>query len=615
MTRREMEENIEKLSEELLHQWCEAILQIQVKGTGNKRLDGGILCPACGLSHGRCIDLVYPFMRMAREAADRKDEEESRKWIEAVKAIFSWADQNVQQKRGVYWNDIGSAWTGTTVFFASSLAKALWFHGDLLTEEERSSWKKRLFHAAEYLYKFDGLLQNNVNYPLSNVLALYECGEMLGEKKYQEKAAEWVKIAFERMSPSGLLIGEGIPWNQKSARGCSPVDIGYNMEETIPNLLLYGKLSGNERVQKLAERYLLSHLDFMLEDGALDNSFGTRNFKWSYWGSRTSDGAAFGCLLLAEKHPKCMEAAYRNLKLLKGCTSDGILYGGPHYKEAGQPPCSHHTFSHAKVLAEILDRKELWKQEVAGEAETEEILELPSQRGLREYPELLVSRIFTPSVTATVTAYDREYKDVTGGHVSGGTLSMVHHKILGTLLCAGMGEYTRIEPANMQTPWQIRHECLAPQIEAVWNGELYSSIYETAAQVKTQEMKTDVYLVNVTGQLKNQEHQLCKEHSYAYHFSYWISENGIRIEAECPGGKWICPVISSKSERVTVNPHQVVLEKERGTVLISSDQTISLPYGTERIFNLIPGFCALRMETELQEQMVVWNIRWGIENE
>lgn len=615
MTRREMEENIEKLSEELLHQWCEAILQIQVKGTGNKRLDGGILCPACGLSHGRCIDLVYPFMRMAREAADRKDEEESRKWIEAVKAIFSWADQNVQQKRGVYWNDIGSAWTGTTVFFASSLAKALWFHGDLLTEEERSSWKKRLFHAAEYLYKFDGLLQNNVNYPLSNVLALYECGEMLGEKKYQEKAAEWVKIAFERMSPSGLLIGEGIPWNQKSARGCSPVDIGYNMEETIPNLLLYGKLSGNERVQKLAERYLLSHLDFMLEDGAWDNSFGTRNFKWSYWGSRTSDGAAFGCLLLAEKHPKCMEAAYRNLKLLKGCTSDGLLYGGPHYKEAGQPPCSHHTFSHAKVLAEILDRKELWKQEVAGEAETEEILELPSQRGLREYPELLVSRIFTPSVTATVTAYDREYKDVTGGHVSGGTLSMVHHKILGTLLCAGMGEYTRIEPANMQTPWQIRHECLAPQIKAVWNGELYSSIYETAAQVKTQEMKTDVYLVNVTGQLKNQEHQLCKEHSYAYHFSYWISENGIRIEAECPGGKWICPVISSKSERVTVNPHQVVLEKERGTVLISSDQTISLPYGTERIFNLIPGFCALRMETELQEQMVVWNIRWGIENE
>lgn len=74
-------------------------------------------------------------------------------------------------------------------------------------------------------------------------------------------------------------------------------------------------------------------------------------------------------------------------------------------------------------------------------------------------------------------------------------------------------------------------------------------------------------------------------------------------------------MISSKSERVTVNSHQVVLEKERGTVLISSDQTISLPYGTERIFNLIPGFCALRMETELQEQMVVWNIRWGIENE
>ena len=35
---------------------------------------------------------------------------------------------------------------------------------------------------------------------------------------------------------------------------------------------------------------LRTHMEFMLPDGAWDNSWGTRNYKWSWWGSRTSDG-------------------------------------------------------------------------------------------------------------------------------------------------------------------------------------------------------------------------------------------------------------------------------------------------------------------------------------
>ena len=116
MNKKEAADRIEKLSEELLHQWCESLLKLQIKGTGNPRLDGGILCPACGMIHGRCMDAVYPFMRMAKEAADRNDGKESRRWIQASRDLFKWADYAVQQENGVYWNDIGSAWTGTTVF-------------------------------------------------------------------------------------------------------------------------------------------------------------------------------------------------------------------------------------------------------------------------------------------------------------------------------------------------------------------------------------------------------------------------------------------------------------------------------------------------------------------
>ena len=38
-----------------------------------------------------------------------------------------------------------------------------------------------------------------------------------------------------------------------------------------------------------------------------------------------------------------MEVAYRNMMLLKACTRDGLLYGGPMYEEAwGRSVCSPH---------------------------------------------------------------------------------------------------------------------------------------------------------------------------------------------------------------------------------------------------------------------------------
>ena len=42
-----------------------------------------------------------------------------------------------------------------------------------------------------------------------------------------------------------------------------------------------------------------THLEFMLPDGAWDNSWGTRSFKWTYWGGRTSDGFMGGYYLMA----------------------------------------------------------------------------------------------------------------------------------------------------------------------------------------------------------------------------------------------------------------------------------------------------------------------------
>lgn len=72
--------------------------------------------------------------------------------------------------------------------------------------------------------------------------------------------------------------------------GCLPVDLGYNIEESLPNLAYYALMADNQELLAIVERSMNTHLEFMLPDGAWDNSWGTRSFKWTYWGGRTSDG-------------------------------------------------------------------------------------------------------------------------------------------------------------------------------------------------------------------------------------------------------------------------------------------------------------------------------------
>lgn len=86
------------------------------------------------------------------------------------------------------------------------------------------------------------------------------------------------------------------------------MDIGYNVEESLPALLQYALLEQDEEIRVLAVKAMRVHLEFMLLDGAWDNSFGTRNYKWSYWGSRTSDGCAAGYGLADDPVLPCQRA-------------------------------------------------------------------------------------------------------------------------------------------------------------------------------------------------------------------------------------------------------------------------------------------------------------------
>ena len=56
---------------ELLKQWGNALLRLQIRQTDDPSLDGGILCPACKHIHGRCPDAIYGLMTLADRTGEK----------------------------------------------------------------------------------------------------------------------------------------------------------------------------------------------------------------------------------------------------------------------------------------------------------------------------------------------------------------------------------------------------------------------------------------------------------------------------------------------------------------------------------------------------------------
>jgi hypothetical protein len=574
----------------------------QVTGLEDSALRGGFLCPACGLIHGRCGDAVYPLLRMAKTSGDQK-------YLRAALAVHEWSERTVSRADGSWVNDVSlSTWQGITVFHTIALAEALGRHGSILDTVTRRKWNDRLARAAKFLDRFITIETGNINYPVTASLAFVLCGQVLGDAHYIERGCKLAHQVMEQFTPDGFLFGEGHPLTGVSAKGCRPVDLGYNVEESLPSLALYALLANDKPVLDQAIAALRTHMEFMLPDGAWDNSWGTRNYKWSWWGSRTSDGCHPGFVLLAEHEPKFREAARRNIELMAACTHNGLLYGGPDYFTHNDPPCIHHTFTHAKALATVLDRASF-------SAETRERPALPRDEayGLKTFPEIGTWLAAVGAWRATVTEYDWEYAEhvqaggggAGGGHVSGGALSMLFHRELGPVLTASMTEYQMIEMSNQQAYREGPHMELTPRIECV-NGGTYTSLNDLRAVVAAKQSTGEI-VFDARGRLLTASRQSLSGGDICYHMIYRLSEAGVELVASVSAAgpapvRLIVPVISHAGERAEQpDVRMVQIAKPGGTLTVNTDAAAGFEtVPKERTFNLVPGFECIPLSVQLQ---------------
>ncbi len=591
----------------LLKDWCDGMIKNQIINPENLNVHGALGCPACDHIHGRCMDAVYPFLYMADSTSDKK-------YLDAAVLVMNWAENNVSHEDGS-WTVISnpSAWKGITVFGAIALAEALYYHGDVLDDATRKAWTDRLRRAATYVYETFSMTFTNINYGFTGVFALNLFGRLLNEPAFTKRShvlAKEVKNFFTE--PNKLLWGETKPIDRKSSNGLYGVDLGYNVEESLNGVVMYALQENDLEMLALLEESLASHMEFMLPDGAWDNSFGTRHNKWSYWGSRTSDGCQVGYGMMAGRNPAFGTVAYKSTLLLKKCTADGLLHGGPHYISHGIKPCIHHTFAHAKPLAAILD---------AGKKLPEITLNTPLPRetvyGVKEFPEILTWLVSKGPWRGTVTSYDTLYiEDRPIQQATGGSLAVLYHEKAGLLFAASMARYIIVEANNFQH-YDGEEFALTPRIEVREDGGWFTNLYDLAAEVSYL-AENDKIRFDVETYIQNEARQKLPGKKSHFKLSYVFSDDQLEISAKPAEGYFfesipalVLPIASVNTEVVVQpTPRRIEIIKEQGTLVLESNVPLWIkPIEGGRAFNLVPGVEAVPVfayfNPEIADEIVI----------
>ncbi|MAT71548.1 MAG: hypothetical protein CMJ58_18730 [Planctomycetaceae bacterium] len=581
----------ETLAADMLADWCDGMIARQIDEPGDPGRHGALACPACSHLHGRCADAIYPFLHMAHVVGKTR-------FLPAAIKLFDWAERNVSQPDGSWTNDMDpTSWKGTTIFGAIALAEALRYHGEVLDNVHREQWRRRLDRAAAgYLYRdFNRIDFTNLNYGLTAVYGFNLFGRILEDHKYTDRSHDLAKRVQEFFTePNKLIYGEGKPNDNRSDRGLLPVDLGYNVEESLNGLVLYALEEQDAELLDLLEQSMLGHLDFMLPDGAWDNSWGTRQAKWSYWGSRTADGCQPAFSLMADRNPAFGAAAYKNAELLRRCTADGLLHGGPHYVSHGVKPCIHHTFAHAKALALVLDKRhELPKVDKSAPLPRE------TAQGVKPYPEIAVWLAARGPWRGTISACDSLYRTKSAKHIqqaTGGSLAVLYHYKVGTLLAASMARYILVEERNQQ-PQPGRDYALTPRIESFDNGVWYTNLYDLAANVQYADDGQRI-IFDVTTSLQDEDRNKLNANAAIYEIRYVFEASKVTITAKRAGratstrpSALVLPLVSPSGEAVRrTSDRRIEIEKPGGTVVVAADVPLSIKESQRgRVFNMVPG--------------------------
>ena len=579
---------------DLLIRWCDGLVEHQIMDIPVKGIHGGLICPACSAVHGRCFGAIHPLLYAASKTGNEK-------YIRTAQYLIDWSD-HVSCPDGGFVNDTSNEWRGTTAFSTVALLKALSKYGSVLPEATRQKMLKKADGGLSFLYNHFDPCHGNINYLIGTAYALELGGKVRNNTSYRDKAKLYVQQFLTSITPNGLITGEGgKAWSEVSPKGCSPVDIGYNVEESLNFLVLYALSTKDEELLARSEEIALAHLYFALPDGGWDLSCSTRMDKWTYWGSRTSDGCMPAFIILGRRNGLLKEAALRNFEYMKVCTPDNLLYGGRDLPLQKEPPCIHHAFTHAEGLVTALE----WLEDHPV-PEGEDIKREGTfyEKDFEKYfPEMDTHLYSSSQWRATITGSDAGEKQLS--HPSGGALSLLYHKNAGPLLVSSMTRYKRYEITNTQRHKNNKDTPLTPRIELTGTKTVYASILDRTAKVS----RIGPGHYHASGRITDgmggdpPQGRTEFESEYLFDEDKVILRYTLRYDGAADGWNPVAyiPLVSCENEQVTPVENGYAVKKDGFEVMITSPSGISLEQ-EERLFNHVPGFQALGFQVLLNSK-------------
>jgi hypothetical protein len=575
-----------KEAQQLLDSWCKSLFSYQISHK-DPRLNGGLLCPSCCRIHGRTIDAIYPFLKQADLTNDSS-------FIEAAWDIFAW-NSTVDLPDGSWINELRTCpWNGTTVFAVTAIAESLLHFPHLLTKDRYNKIYSRLHLAAKYILNTFTVDTGNINYPITATYALAICGDLFDDQRMRDRARYFAHNVHEYLTDeNSLLFGEcGIDGRIQSRSGLYPIDLAYNVEESLPALLYYAHYTNDKEIKSLVKNSFDSHLKWMLPDGAWDNSWGTRNYKWTYWGTRTADGCLPALALLSKDDPRYSTAIEQRLKLLQDNTHDGLLTCGPHYHLRGESTCLHHSFSRARSLACFIHN---FPEDIISSAP----LPRSEQIGVQYFSDINSYQLSQGSWRTTITDYDWFYRAPSGTslHASGGAISMLWHNIYGPVYAAGLTENVIIEPDNTPTNIDPNIIIMTPHCSFNLENTYYNSLYSPSTdicEITNSDSRSNNVGVRVKSKLYTKDGKPL-ECLGLLAITHLINEDFFTstytAEKEFNDTLWVyLPIISSSLEDYSlIDSHTIRIQKPKGILTLSSSSPLEVQF-QGRGFNYAPGF-------------------------
>ena len=533
----------------LMKLWCDTLLTYQVQ-THTPYTNNALLCPACNVIHGRIADLCFPLCVLWDKTGNDY-------YLEQANALIDWSEFNLKTPDGLWYNDVGNHWYGISAFSAMSIGESLFHYKDALPTSISEKWLEIFKRMANSLVNLR--LRKSfvpcVNYFCGFASVLAMAWQLLGDERYKTESKYWFETACSHFDNDGLLYGE-IRFTE-AKDGSRMIDMGYNLEESLPLLLRYSQLIGEK--EEFLHQKLRDHLYFLLPDGAIDNSWGTRHNKWTYWGSRTSDGLIEGLALVLDNE-QFRDACERVLSLYEQCTHNGLL-AMPMAHEANEPTCLHHTFTHAKALAAlVLAQNDLPINRT--------LLPCEQKFGIRKYQNGNLILLSHGCFRATFSACQATYLPA---HTlnQGGSMNLLYVDGYGPLCASTTVDYLPTEPLNQQ---YLRNgengRCMTPQFVI---GD-YQSIADLNAQV---------FSDNTTVISKSSQCQAVFD----------FNETTLSIKLTCENGFYNLPIVCKKDAYLQISSDGMTLTVNN-TIQISSSSSLIVDLA-ERVFHQVGGFLYL----------------------